>query len=44
METAEAIFRSGDAFIGMSAKEVRNMTIEDMVEHIKKWEVPQRSV
>jgi hypothetical protein len=39
LEVADAIFRGGDAFIGMSPHEVRNMTIEDMVEHIEKWEV-----
>jgi hypothetical protein len=42
-ETAEAIFRSGDAFLGMSPEEVRKLTVQDMVEHIEKWEVPARS-
>jgi hypothetical protein len=44
LDTAEAIFRSGDAFLGMSPKEVRKMTVQDMVEHIEKWEVPERPI
>jgi hypothetical protein len=43
-ESADAVLRGGDAFIGMHPLEVRKMSLEDMVEHIEKWEVPQRPI
>jgi hypothetical protein len=41
LETADAVFRGGEAFNGMMPVEARAMTLEDMVEHIERWEVPQ---